>query len=180
MDRRTLLGAGIGASLLGTGVLGAAPAFASPAVGKPAPKFTLHTFDRQKITLADLAGKVIVLNYWATWCGPCKLELPLIDAYVRHKGGGDLKVFAITVDNTVSDYELKPLADVLSFPLISKIDSWSYGDLGAIPTNYVIDRSGILRYAKAAAFTTVAAFDAVVGPLLAEAPPAAGPAATAS
>src|SRR5476651_1267167 len=121
MDRRTFLGSGIGA-----GLLAPAPALASPAIGKPAPKFTLTTFDHQKITLAELAGKVIVLNYWATWCGPCKEELPLIDAYVRHKGGGDLKVFAITVDDTVSDNQLKPLANVLSFPLISRLDSWSY------------------------------------------------------
>ena len=72
---------------------------------------------------------MVVLNYWAVWCGPCKAELPMIDAYVRKLGGDDLKVFAVTVDDTVSDGQLKPLASVLSFPLVTRIDSMSYGTI---------------------------------------------------
>ena len=175
MDRRQLIAAGAGAA----GLVLAGHASARAAIGKPAPKFTLTTFDRRKIGLADLQGKVIVLNYWAVWCGPCKAELPMIDAYVRKSGGDDLKVFAVTVDDTVADSALKPLASVLSFPLIARLDSLSYGTIGgAVPTNYVIGRDGTLRYARAAAFT-FDSFGAVVGPLLAEAAPAALPGMTA-
>ncbi len=169
MDRRTLMVTG---ACAGFGLASSAPAEAKAVIGQPAPKFSLTTFDHRHIKMADLYGKVIVLNYWAVWCGPCKAELPMIDAYVRKRGGDDLKVFAVTVDNAVSDSALKPLADVLSFPLVTRIDSFSYGTIdNGVPTNYVIGRDGILRYAKALSFS-YDSFAATVGPLLAEpAPP---------
>lgn len=172
IDRRVLLGAGLAAA--GTSLFPSL-AEAKANIGKPAPKFSLTTFDRRKVTSAELAGKVIVLNYWAVWCGPCKQELPEIDRYVRKKGGDDLKVFAVTVDDTVSDSQLKPLAGVLSFPLVTRISGSGYGAIGgAIPSNYVIDRSGILRYAQANAFS-YQAFDNLITPLLAEKAPALAP-----
>lgn len=160
----------------------AGPAGAKPAVGKPAPPFTLWTFDHKKYKSADLLGSVVILNYWAVWCGPCKQELPLINAYVKayqqKYQRDDLKVFAITVDDTVSDGELKPLAKVLSFPLISRLDSFSYGTIdGAVPSNYIIGRDGALRYARAGAFD-IETLNSVLPPLLSEsAPDKAGPAA---
>ena len=153
----------------------AAPALATPAVGKPAPKFTLWTFDHKRYNSTDLLGDVVILNYWATWCGPCKLELPTINgwvhAYQQKYQRDDLKVFAITVDDTVSDSELKPLAKVLSFPLISRLDSFSYGTIGgAVPSNYVIGRDGTLRYAEAGAFD-FDSLNALLPPLLSQARP---------
>ncbi len=176
MDRRTLITAG---ACAGAALAFGRPALAKAVIGQPAPKFSLTTFDHHHVKLAELAGKVIVLNYWAVWCGPCKAELPMIDAYVRKRGGDDLKVFAVTVDDTVSDNALKPLASVLSFPLVTRIDSMSYGAIdGAIPTNYVIGRDGTLRYAKAAAFS-YDSFAATVEPLLAEAVPPSLPGSSA-
>ena len=95
--------------------------FDTPRVGKPSPPFTISTFDNRKITLADLAGDVIVLNFWATWCTPCRVELPMLDNYVRSHPRADLKLFAVTTEDSVPDYELKPLAKVLSFPLARRI-----------------------------------------------------------
>ena len=153
----------------------ATPALATPAVGKAAPKFTLWTFDHKRYNSADLLGDVVILNYWATWCGPCKLELPTINgwvhAYQQKYQRDDLKVFAITVDDTVSDSQLKPLAKVLSFPLISRLDSGSYGMIdNAVPSNYVIGRDGTLRYARAGAFD-IDLLNSVLPPLLSETAP---------
>jgi thiol-disulfide isomerase/thioredoxin len=147
-------------------------------VGKPAPPFSITTFDGRHISQADLAGKVVVLNFWATWCAPCRIELPMLDRYLRDHPSDDLKLFAVTTEGSAPNSVLRPLAKVLSFPLATNISGRAYGPLGAIPTNYVIDRGGIVRYAKADAFTEPS-FDAVVQPLLAApAPiPNAGPAA---
>ena len=169
IDRRQFA---VGATL--TGFLGGM--FDTPHVGKTSPPFTLTTFDNQKITSAELAGKVVVLNFWATWCGPCRIELPMLDAYVRRHPGDDLKLFAVATEDSVPNAKLKPLAAVLSFPLVKSISGGGYGDLGAVPTNFVIDRAGVVRYAKAAAFSAEG-FDAVVRPLLAA--PTPGRATTA-
>jgi thiol-disulfide isomerase/thioredoxin len=159
MDRRQFAA---GATL--TGFLGGA--FDTPKIGKPAPPFTVVTFDHRKFSLADLAGKVVVLNFWATWCAPCRIELPMLDAYVRRHPNDDLKLFAVATENSVPDSKLKPLAAALSFPLASRISGPGYGPLGGVPTNFVIDRGGVVRHAASGAFTQ-SQFAAVVGPLLA-------------
>jgi thiol-disulfide isomerase/thioredoxin len=159
IERRTFVAGATMAGFLGG-------MFDTPHVGKTAPPFTITTFDNRKITSAELAGKVVVLNFWATWCAPCRVELPLLDAYVRRHPTDDLKLFAITTENSVPNAKLKPLASILSFPLAKSISGGGYGDLGAVPTNFVIDRAGVVRYAKAAAFDEET-FNAVVAPLLA-------------
>jgi thiol-disulfide isomerase/thioredoxin len=151
--------------------------FDSPHVGKPSPPFTITSFDGRRVTLADLAGKVVVLNFWATWCAPCRIELPMLDAYIRRRHDADLQLFAVTTEDSVPDSKLRPLARVLSFPLCTRISGGGYGDLGAVPTSFVIDRGGIVRYARASAFTD-ASFDAIVAPLLAAPAPGTSPAAT--
>jgi cytochrome c biogenesis protein CcmG, thiol:disulfide interchange protein DsbE len=140
--------------------------FAYPKIGSPAPPFTVTTFDKQKVSLTDLAGKVVVLNFWATWCAPCRVELPMLDAYLRRHPGTDLRLFAVTTEGSVPNSKLKPLASMLSFPLATSISGRAYGPLDGVPTNYVIDRGGIVRYAKSGAFTENT-FDDVVAPLLA-------------
>jgi peroxiredoxin len=144
---------------------------AAPKVGDPAPDFTVTTFGGHKISLADLKGDVIVLNFWATWCAPCKRELPLLEAMFRKYSQYNFQVLAVTTEDSVPDYQLKPLAAKLTIPLVKSIRG-PYHDLGAVPTNYVIDRSGKLIYAKAAAFD-IDAINAIIIPLLNEPMPPA-------
>lgn len=141
-----------------------------PTVGQPAPNFELTTFDGRKIQLADLKGHVVVLNFWATWCGPCKRELPLLSSYyeVMHEKGGDIEIFAVATQDSLSPQQLKPVQAMVSFPMI-KYFKGDYGTVKAVPLNFVIDRYGILRYAEAGAFT-LDLMNAVLGPLLAQRP----------
>jgi cytochrome c biogenesis protein CcmG, thiol:disulfide interchange protein DsbE len=142
--------------------------------GDPAPRFSVDLFGKQKITSDQLRGQVVIINRWATWCGPCKKELPELDTYYRQHAKDGLRVFAVTTEDSIPDFQLKPLAAVLAFPLAHRLSGSAFDILDAVPTNYVIDRNGVVRYAKAGAFDAET-LDAVVGPLLAE--PAPAPAA---
>lgn len=162
----------IALALAGLVLLGAAPKAPEPGVGQAARPFTVTTFAKQKVRLADLRGKVVVINYWATWCAPCKSEMPMMDVVHRRFHDNGLEIFAVTTEDSVPPYQLRRVASLLSFPLATKLSGPGYGAInGAVPSSYVIDRSGTLRYAKAGAFT-LESFQAVILPLLREPAPA--------
>jgi peroxiredoxin len=139
-----------------------------PVVGQPAPDFTVTTFDGRKLSLADFKDQVLVINFWATWCTPCKQELPLLDTYFAIQQKYGLRVVAVTTENSAPLKSLQPLAATVRFPLARSMRG-PYGVMAAVPTNYVIDRHGILRYAKAGAFD-LDALNGLLLPLLREQP----------
>ncbi|MGH6958230.1 MAG: TlpA family protein disulfide reductase [Caulobacteraceae bacterium] len=170
LGRRTLLGAAPAAFLGGL--------FPRVTVGKPAPRFSLVTFDNRRVSLTDLAGKVVVLNFWASWCAPCREEMAVFNAYIGAHRGDDLKLFGVDTEDSLSSERLKRLAGITDFPLAMRFSGGGYGALGgAVPTNYAIDRAGVVRYAQAGAFT-YGGFDALVTPLLGAPRPARASTAT--
>jgi cytochrome c biogenesis protein CcmG/thiol:disulfide interchange protein DsbE len=148
----------------------------APKVGDVAPNFELTLIDGSKVTLDQLRGQVVVLNFWATWCVPCREELPLLDRYYEIQQKAGLKVFAIATEDSVPLFRLKKLFAVMHMPSARRIKG-PYPILEGVPTNYIIDRSGHIRYAKAAAFDLDALNQTLV-PLLKEPIPVAPAAAT--
>jgi cytochrome c biogenesis protein CcmG/thiol:disulfide interchange protein DsbE len=140
----------------------------SPLVGRPAPPFTLTAFDGQPLVLEDFRGKVVVLNFWASWCYPgCYEEAPILED--SWKSWRERGVILIGVDiQDTEDKARKFIADFgLSFPNapdprgIVAIDYGVYG----VPETFFIDRAGRIR-AKHVGAVTAAAFRAAVEPLV--------------
>jgi cytochrome c biogenesis protein CcmG/thiol:disulfide interchange protein DsbE len=161
----------VGAAMVGVavGLAMSLAARAAPAeIGKPAPDFAITTLDKQVVRPQDLKGKVVVVNRWATWCTPCKAEMIVFDKYMRAHPNTDLKIYAVTTELAYPSYKLQPLQKLLAYPLAISAGKWGYDAKDGVPTSYVIDRNGVLRYAQAGAFTEES-FNELVAPLLEQA-----------
>jgi peroxiredoxin len=135
-----------------------------PIIDVAAPDFQVTTVDGRTLSLADFKGQVLVINFWATWCAPCKRELPMLDSYYRIQQQAGLRVLAVTTENSLPLSKLKSLSAALAIPMVREFKG-AYGPLKGVPTNYVIGRDGVLRYAKAGALT-VDKMNAILVPLL--------------
>jgi thiol-disulfide isomerase/thioredoxin len=128
-----------------------------PNIGKVAPNFELETLSGDKLKLSDLRGKNVLINFWATWCGPCIEEMPAINEIYHEYRDQDFEVVAVNM--TKFEYkreEIKPFVEglKLSFPVVLEkegdvIDQYQVYN---IPTSYFIDKNGIVK-AKAGPMT---------------------------
>ncbi len=81
---------------------------AAPKVGTPAAEFHIVLLNGIRVSLSDLRGQIVLLNFWATWCAPCRKELPLLDLYYRKQQATGLKMFVVTTEDAASLSQLKP------------------------------------------------------------------------
>jgi peroxiredoxin len=119
---------------------------APPKIGTVAPDFTVQDVDR-KVTLSELRGKTVVLNFWASWCGPCIAETPSLVAMSRKMRDRNVVVLAVSVDEDDSAYHkfIKEQGmDMLTVRDAEKKSNDLYGT-HVFPETYIIDRNGVLR-----------------------------------
>ena len=148
----------------------AQPAAAGNANYQPAPDVELKTLDGQPLRLSDLRGQVVLLNFWATWCVPCRAEIPELNAMQRDLAGRGFTVLGVTTDDTaglVREFQ-KDVPQEYRVALGEKGAASQYAVVG-LPTTFVIDREGRIRQ-KIVGERKRASFDAFVMPLLDEAP----------
>ncbi len=112
-----------------------------------APDVSVTTADGKTLKLSDLKGKVVVINFWATWCPPCRAEIPgFIEVYDKFKSKG-LEIVGISLDQKGWDV-VKPFIKKQSIPYPIAIDDGKiaskFGKIGSIPTTYFIDKKGII------------------------------------
>ena len=124
---------------------GLAYAGEAPAPTPPAPPFTLRTLDGRSMRLQDYKGKVVVLDFWATWCKPCIASMPHLNQMQQRYAGRGLVVVGVSMDDLGSS-EVKRFADDMGvkFRLAMADDRVldAYGPIRALPTTYFIDRKG--------------------------------------
>jgi cytochrome c biogenesis protein CcmG/thiol:disulfide interchange protein DsbE len=117
-----------------------------PHIGTTAPEFTVQDSDR-KVSLQQFRGKIVVLNFWATWCAPCVEEMPSLAQMQQKMKGKGVEVVAISVDINQSAYQnfLKSYkVDLLTVRDPDQKSNNLYGT-SKFPETYVIDRQGVLR-----------------------------------
>jgi peroxiredoxin len=118
-------------------------------VGKEAPDFSLPNLDEKTVKLSDYRGKVVFLNFWATWCKPCREEMPSMEVLYKNFERDGLVILAVSIDRVTTKKDIPPFVKGLGLTFPVLIDSWGQTDkrykLMGVPETYIIDQEGILR-----------------------------------
>jgi thiol-disulfide isomerase/thioredoxin len=126
----------------------------SPLLNKPAPVFTLVDLQGKKVSLASFRGRPVMVNFWATWCGPCKVEIPWFEKLHDQYAGQGFEILGVSTDELDLDDKAKlstEKAEVVKFAkgmqmnypvLLNGLSLKGYGELDSFPTSFYVDRSG--------------------------------------
>jgi thiol-disulfide isomerase/thioredoxin len=139
------------------GAAGGGLHMSSPLVGKPAPAFTLTNLQGEKVSLSRYKGKAVQINFWATWCAPCKIETPWLVELEKQYAPQGFEILAVSVDDVDKDDKNQMAKDIagiakgaqelhITYPVLIDGDSIGkpYGDVEVYPTSFFINRSGTI------------------------------------
>lgn len=130
----------------------------APAVGKVAPDFQLQNLDGQAVSLSDFRGRPVLLNFWASWCEPCRFEMPFIQKVFEDEVWSEKGLVILGVDIGESPTTVEEFVEAfgLTFPMLLDINqdvALKYNIRG-IPTTFLIDKDGIIQNIKVGPFSS--------------------------
>lgn len=138
------------------------------AVTGPAPKWVLRDVDGKTVKSSDFSGKVVILDFWATWCGPCRLEIPHFVELQKEYGDQGLVVIGVSLDQQGPGVVKKFMKNFnVGYPMVMADEKVvdDYGGVRAIPTTFVIDRQGNF-VKKFVGFASKSEFEKAIKPFL--------------
>ncbi|MFC1987716.1 TlpA family protein disulfide reductase [Chloroflexota bacterium] len=142
--------------ILSTGILITGCASSSPQVEKTVPDFQLLNLEGQTVSLSDFRGSPVFLNFWASWCGPCRYEMPLIQEIYETWTNEPSSVVILTINIKEDPAKVKSFLETysLSMPVLLDTDGdvSNIYNIAAIPTTFFIDKNGIIQDKVVGAF----------------------------
>jgi cytochrome c biogenesis protein CcmG/thiol:disulfide interchange protein DsbE len=135
--------------------------------GTAAPQFLIFYPDGQEISLSDYEGQVILINWWATWCPPCKAEMPAINAFYKSHQADGFVVLAVNSQEGASTAKDFIQSNGFTFPVLldSKGQIMDRYHVRALPTSFIIDRHGVIQHIQTGEISPKQ-LEAIVEPLL--------------
>ncbi len=123
------------------------PARAGPEIGKAAPALVATELDGQTFDLAKLRGKVVLVSYWATWCAPCRKDMPKLDAFYRRYHAQNLEIIGISVDRPSDLQKVRKVMASLAYPVavLKDVTVDGFGEPDGVPITWIIDTDGKVR-----------------------------------
>jgi cytochrome c biogenesis protein CcmG, thiol:disulfide interchange protein DsbE len=123
------------------------PASAEPEIGAAAPVLVVNELDGSTFDLAKLRGKVVLVNYWATWCAPCRKEMPKLDAFYKRYRAHGLEIIGISIDFERDLEKARKAARAVTYPtaLAKAITDDGFGVPKAVPITWIVDVDGTVR-----------------------------------
>ena len=114
---------------------------------EPAPALSVPTLAGTAFDLSAQRGHVVIVNFWATWCVPCRAEMPMLDAFYKKHSGEGLQMIGLSVDTPAALAKVKQVAATVSYPMAVARDAQSNGfpAPNALPVTYVIDAKGAVK-----------------------------------
>jgi cytochrome c biogenesis protein CcmG, thiol:disulfide interchange protein DsbE len=122
-------------------------AFGSATVGDAAPALVVPELDGQTFDLSAERGKVVIVNFWATWCPPCRKEMPALSAFYQRYHAQGLEMIGVSADRPHDRSDVAKVAQSLSYPAAMMDDAKTNGfeEPNALPVTYIVDARGIVR-----------------------------------
>lgn len=136
-----------GAAIILWLALALGPLHAAPEIGKAAPELVVTELDGQVFDLAKLKGKVVLVNYWATWCAPCKKDMPKLNAFYRRYHDENLEMIGISVDRPAELPKVRKVMATLAYPVavLKGVTVDGFGEPEGVPITWIIDSNGKVR-----------------------------------